>query len=97
MRRREFVALVGGIAVALAQIVRAETDRTRLIGVLMSYAAGDRLAQSYAAAFEEALQQSGWQLGRNVRIEYRWGSGDTERFHQYAAELDARAACCYTK
>jgi putative tryptophan/tyrosine transport system substrate-binding protein len=89
MKRREFVALVGGIAVAPAQIVRAETDPTRLIGVLMSYAAGDPLAQSYTAAFEQALQQSGWQLGRNVWIEYRWGSGDTERFRQYAAELVA--------
>jgi putative tryptophan/tyrosine transport system substrate-binding protein len=90
MKRREFIALIGSIAATGARVAHAqERERTRLVGVLMSYAAGDRLAQNCSAAFEQALQQSGWPIGRNLRIEYRWGAGDTERFRQYAAELVA--------
>jgi putative ABC transport system substrate-binding protein len=61
----------------------------RRIGVLMSTTADDALGQAYSTAFAQGLQQLGWEVGRNVSIEYRWGGGDTERFRRYAAELVA--------
>jgi putative ABC transport system substrate-binding protein len=63
----------------------------RRIGVLMSTAADDSLGQAWSAAFAQGLQQLGWEVGANVRIDYRWGGGDTERFRRYAAELVALA------
>ena len=59
----------------------------RRIGVLMSTASDDSLGQAWSAAFAQGLQQLGWEIGSNIRIDYRWGAGDTERFRQYAAEL----------
>jgi putative ABC transport system substrate-binding protein len=42
-------------------------------------------------AFVQGLQQLGWTDGRNVRIDFRWGAGDADRFRQYAVELIALA------
>ena len=63
----------------------------RRIGVLMSLAADDPEAQARVAAFLQGLQELGWTVGRNVRIDYRWGAGDAERVRRYAAELVALA------
>ena len=60
----------------------------RRIGLLMS-TPHDLLGQAWFAAFAKGLQQLGWEAGRNVQIDTRWGGGDTERFRQYAAELVA--------
>jgi putative tryptophan/tyrosine transport system substrate-binding protein len=60
------------------------------IGVLMDLAADDPAAQTRVLAFAQALAQSGWTDGRNVRIDIRWG-GDPERTRKYAAELVALA------
>ena len=88
MRRREFITLLGAAAWPLA--ARAQPpDRVRRIGVLMSTAADDAQGQAYSAAFAQGLQQLGWEVSRNVRIDYRWGAGDTDRFRRYAAELVA--------
>jgi putative ABC transport system substrate-binding protein len=59
----------------------------RRIGVLMNLAADDAESQARLAAFVEGLHQSGWIEGRNVRINIRWGAGDTDSFRRYAAEL----------
>src|SRR5947208_12471217 len=89
MRRRAFISLVGG-AVAWPLAARAQQpNRVRRIGVLMSTAADDSLGQTLSAAFAQGLQQLGWEVGANLRIEYRWGAGDTERFRRYAVELVA--------
>jgi putative ABC transport system substrate-binding protein len=63
----------------------------RLIGVLTSLAADDPQASIRDAAFWQALQELGWTVARNVRVEYRWGAGDPERMRKYAAELVALA------
>ena len=55
----------------------------RRIGVLMSLAENDPKGQARIAAFLEGLQQLGWTDGRNVRIEYRWPAGDTDRGRRY--------------
>jgi len=65
--------------------------RERRIGVLMSTGADDAQGQAWIAAFVQGLEQLGWEVGGNIRIDYRWGAGDTERFRKYAAELVALA------
>src|SRR5215471_11088356 len=90
MTRREFIVLLGGTAAAWPSAARAQQlGRVRRIGVLMSTAADDPRGQAESAAFVQGLQQLGWEVGANVRIDYRWGAGDTERFRKYAAELVA--------
>ena len=59
----------------------------RRIGVLMNLAADDPVSQTRMNAFVQALQQSGWTDGVNVRIDTRWAAADPERFRRYATEL----------
>jgi putative tryptophan/tyrosine transport system substrate-binding protein len=88
MRRREFIAMLGGAATAWPLTARAQqTDRVRRIGVLMSASANDPDALAQISAFAQGLQERGWTIGGNVRVEYRWGAGDLDRFRKYAAEL----------
>jgi ABC-type uncharacterized transport system substrate-binding protein len=88
MKRRDFLSLLGGTAVARPLAARAQqADRMRRIGVLMYYAADDPIVPPLVSAFAQGLQERGWTVGSNVRIEYRWGAGDLDRFRKYAAEL----------
>jgi len=92
MKRREFITLLGGAAVAWPLVARAQQpERMRRVGVLMNLAADDPEALARLAAFHQGLQEAGWVVGRNLRIEYRWGAGDADRFRRYAAELVALA------
>jgi putative ABC transport system substrate-binding protein len=89
-KRRDFITLLGGAAVAWPLAARAQQgERMRRIGVLLPQAADDPQAQARNAAFVQGLQQLGWTDGRNVRIEYRWGAGDPDRYRKDAAELVA--------
>jgi putative tryptophan/tyrosine transport system substrate-binding protein len=92
MRRREFITLLGGAAVAWPLAARAQqADRMRRVGVLVSRIADDPEEQARLAAFVQGLQELGWTEGRNVRIDYRWAAGDADRSRTYAAELVALA------
>ena len=92
MRRRDFITLLGGAAVAWPLAVRAQQrERMRRIGVLMPYAANDPQAQARNAAFLQGLQQLGWSDGGSLRIDTRWGQNDVDRNRRYAAELIALA------
>jgi putative ABC transport system substrate-binding protein len=92
MKRREFITLLGGAAVAWPLAARAQPrERMRRIGVLMSLAADDPEGQARLTAFVQGLQELGWTDGRNVQIDYRWPAGDAERIRRYAAELAALA------
>jgi putative tryptophan/tyrosine transport system substrate-binding protein len=92
MRRREFITLIGGAAAAWPLAARAQQGgRVRRIGVLMSQAADDPEALRRVSAFAQGLQEHGWSIGGNVRVDYRWGAGDLDRFRRYAAELVALA------
>jgi putative ABC transport system substrate-binding protein len=92
MRRRDVIGLLGGVAVAWPLAVRAQqAERMRRIGVLMNTVSDDAEGQARLAAFHQGLQQLGWTVGHNVRIDYRWGSTDTERGRRGAAELVALA------
>jgi putative ABC transport system substrate-binding protein len=91
MRRREFVRLVGGAA-AWPLAARAQKgERLRRIGVLLNKAADDPQGRSEVLAFEGALQKSGWKLGANLQIDYRWGGGESSRYLNYATELITHA------
>jgi putative ABC transport system substrate-binding protein len=91
MRRREFITLLGGAAVAWPLAARAQQgDQMRRIGVL-SALADDAVAQARNAAFLQGLQQLGWTVGRNVRIDYRWSAGNADDTRRYATELVALA------
>src|SRR5262245_32672538 len=91
IRRREFITLLGG-AVAWPLAARAQqADRVRRIGALMTQTADDPEGQARLLASAQGLQESGWTIGRNMRIDTRWGAGDAERYRRYAAELVALA------
>jgi len=91
VRRRDFMAVLGGAAVpsilwrsaACAQ----DGGEPRRVGVLSSLGESDPEARSMAASFHRALQEAGWVDGRNVRIEHRWAAGSVERLEAFAKEL----------
>jgi putative tryptophan/tyrosine transport system substrate-binding protein len=86
MRRREFIA--GISAAAWSPAVRAQQpDRMRRIGVLMVGDENDPQQKRRLSAFTRALADLGWSDGRNMRIDLRWGGGDTNRMQALAQEL----------
>ena len=89
MRRREFITLLGGTAAWPLVAYAQQPERMRRIGVLQGLAADDPEAQAYVAAFQQGLQEAGWTVGRNVRIDYRWSAGNNARLRRNAAELVA--------
>jgi putative ABC transport system substrate-binding protein len=78
MKRRDFITLLGGAAASSSVwplAVRAqEAERMRRIGVLWPYPQNDPLTQADMSELRQALQKLGWTEGRNLRIDYRWGS-----------------------
>ncbi len=92
MKRREFIALLGAAAATWPLAARAQqTERVRRICVLMSTAVDDPQDQARLAAFAQGLQELGWTIGRNLRIDYRWGASSPDNTRKYAAELAALA------
>jgi putative tryptophan/tyrosine transport system substrate-binding protein len=92
MRRREFIAVLGGVAAAWPLAARAQqSDRVRRIGVLLPATADDPDFQARVGAFLQGLQQSGWSIGRNVRIDTRWATANATEIRRHAAELTADA------
>jgi putative ABC transport system substrate-binding protein len=91
MRRRQFIAAVGGAAAWPLAAGAQQPQRVRRIGVFMPGVADDPEYEARNAAFLQGLGELGWIVGRNVRIDYRWGAGDVERYRAIAAELVASA------
>ena len=85
MRRREFIALIGGAAAGWP--VGAHAQQPRRIGVLTLFSERDTEGRSRFSAFQEGLREAGWVEGRNIRIDYRWADGDPDRLRAYAAEI----------
>ncbi len=90
--RRAFITLVGGAA-AWPMAARAQQPREpmRRIGVLLPAAADDPVFQARFEAFLQVLQQSGWTIGHNVRIDTRWATINAAEIRRHAAELAALA------
>src|SRR4051794_22396416 len=87
MRRRDFIAGIGGAAAWPLAPRAQQLDRRRRIGVLMGFATTDLEAQPCQRAFDQRLQKLGWIDGTTATVEYRWGAASAERFKAYAAEL----------
>ena len=91
MRRREFISFLGG-ATAWPIAARAQQGgQMRRIGVLMAISADDAEAQDRITAFVQGLQQLGWTVGKNVRVDYRLAGIDADTLRKYAGELVALA------
>jgi ABC-type uncharacterized transport system substrate-binding protein len=91
MRRREFITLLGGAAAWPLAARAQQPDRMRRIGMLLTAAADDPESLARVGAFLQALAQLGWTVGRNVRIESRWGAGNADVIRKHAVELAALA------
>ena len=94
MKRREFIALLGGAAAAWPLAARAQQrERMRRVGVITGAGvdADDADMKARFAAFAQALEQLGWSHGRNVQIDYRFGSGNPDDIRRHAVELAALA------
>ena len=88
MRRRDFIKGIAGSATVLPLPASAQQpERVRRIGVLMPTAAEDRDGQDRISALLQGLQQWGWMVGRNIRMEYRWDTGSADAIRKGAADL----------
>jgi putative ABC transport system substrate-binding protein len=91
VKRREFITLIGGAAVAWPTGARAQQpERMRRIG-LLSAMADDAMTQARIKTLLKGLQDLGWTEGRNFRIEYRFAAGNFSRINDYVAELVGQA------
>ena len=93
MRRRDFVALLGGAAAAWPLAAHAQQpERIRRVGVLTGAGGpNDEEAPARKAALEQGLERAGWVEGGNLRIDYRFPAANPEATRRYAAELVALA------
>jgi putative tryptophan/tyrosine transport system substrate-binding protein len=89
MRRREFIAVLGGAA-AWPVVARAQqTERVRRIGVLIDRGENDLDGKAELAGFMQGLAELGWTDGRTLRMDVRWAAGDIDRMRTLARELVA--------
>ena len=99
MKRREFITLLGGAAATWPLVAPAEQN-IRRIGWLDLFPESDRIAQARVKAFSEVIEKSGWVIGRNLVIDYRWALFDGGRASEAGAELLRLAPdvllCCGT-
>jgi len=92
VKRRAFITLLGGAAAGWPLAARGQQgERMRRIGVVVALAEDDPESVARRAAFEQALQASGWTVGRNIGIDYRWAAYDAARTQELAAEVAALA------
>jgi putative ABC transport system substrate-binding protein len=87
LRRREFIAGLGGAAAWPLAASAQQGDRVRRIGVLMPGDENDPRSKTIVPSFTQALAGWGWTDGRNVRMDLRWYGGDINRIRTLAQEL----------
>jgi ABC-type uncharacterized transport system substrate-binding protein len=92
MKRRDFIRIVAGsVATWPLGLHAQQPERMRRIGVILAATADDTEFQAWLGAFLQGLQQSGWSIGQNVRIETRWATSNAVEIRKHAAELVALA------
>ena len=91
MRRREFITLIGGMATWPLTVRAQQTERVRFIGILNILGPDDPEGKARITVFEQTLQELGWTVGRDLKIENREVGSDVDRLRRYAAELVALA------
>jgi putative ABC transport system substrate-binding protein len=92
MRRREFITLLGGAAVLRPLGGHAQHgERMRRVAVLLPVTADDPDFQARIGAFLQGLQEAGWSIGRNMRIDTRWAGANANDIRRHVAELVALA------
>ena len=90
MKRREFITLIGGaVAVWPLAAPAQQPERIRRVGVIVPFTANNSEAQGWVGAFLQELQQLGWSIGRNVRIDTRWAGANANDIRKQAVELAA--------
>ena len=89
MKRREFIILLGSAAAWPVVSKAHQAERVRLVGLLSILGPDDQEAHARRSVFEQALQQLGWTVGRNLKIEVRQVGSDLDNIRRYAAELVA--------
>jgi putative ABC transport system substrate-binding protein len=88
MRRRAFLMLLGSAIASWPITAQAQrSERMRRIGVLMFYPENDPAGQARANAFRQQLEKLGWEVGRNLQIDYHWGVGDADWMRSATAQL----------
>jgi hypothetical protein len=88
MRRREFIAGLGGAVAAWPLAARAQQpDRVGRVGVLMAFDETDPEGKARLSAFTQGLSELGWIDGRNLRMDVRWLAGNFDRTRIFAKEL----------
>lgn len=87
MRRREFIAALGGATAWPFAARTQQPERERVIGLLMGFAESDSAARSLVTSFRSALAKLGWMEGSGLRIEIRWSNGSETRMGAFAKEL----------
>src|SRR6202048_3448563 len=88
MRRREFIPLLGGAAVAWPLSAPAQQPTIPVIGFLSNSSLDNSAGR--ATAFRQGLNEASYVEGRSVAIEYRWVEGQYEQLTAWAGELDQR-------
>jgi putative ABC transport system substrate-binding protein len=91
MRRREFITLLGVTATWSLAARAQQRVAMRRLGVLMTFTPDDAVGQARVAALLQGLQQTGWEIGRNLGIDIRWSGGTADDIRRHAAELVALA------
>jgi putative tryptophan/tyrosine transport system substrate-binding protein len=92
VRRRQFITMLGGAAASWPLAARAQqAERVRRIGVLLAAVPDDAEYKARVGAFQDALAQLGWSVGRNVRIDIRWAATNAADIRKHATEMVALA------
>jgi putative tryptophan/tyrosine transport system substrate-binding protein len=89
--RRDFITLLGGAAAWPLAARAQQPERVRRVCILNILGTDDPEAQARKAVFEQTLEQLGWSVGRDLKIENRQVGDDLDSLRRYSAELVALA------